>query len=83
MWKTRFILEICMEGIKRFSLSEVEENIMGLYKEIIDKKEKVSVIGLGYVGMPIAVAFAKKVNVIGFDISKEKIELYKNGIDPT
>lgn len=44
---------------------------------------RISLIGLGYVGLPIAVAFARKVDVIGFDISKEKIELYKKGIDPT
>lgn len=52
-------------------------------KDIIDKKESISLVGLGYVGMPIAVAFAKKVNVIGFDINTEKINTYKNGIDPT
>ena len=40
-------------------------------------------MGLGYVGMPIAVAFAEKINVLGFDVNKEKIELYKKGIDPT
>lgn len=56
---------------------------MKLYEKIIKKKEKVAVIGLGYVGMPIAVAFAKKVNVIGFDLNKEKVDLYKLGIDPT
>lgn len=56
---------------------------MNLYEKIKNKEEKISLVGLGYVGMPIAVAFAKKVNVIGFDISKEKIELYKKGIDPT
>lgn len=56
---------------------------MNLYEKIVKKEEKISVIGLGYVGMPIAVAFAKKVDVIGYDISKEKIELYENGIDPT
>lgn len=56
---------------------------MSLFNKILERKEKISVVGLGYVGMPIAVAFAKKVNVIGFDISKEKIRLYKNGIDPT
>lgn len=56
---------------------------MSLYEKIIRGEEKLAVIGLGYVGMPIAVAFAKKVNVIGFDVNKEKIELYKNGIDPT
>ncbi|MFP4698135.1 MAG: nucleotide sugar dehydrogenase [Eubacteriales bacterium] len=56
---------------------------MNLYDKIKNRKEKISLVGLGYVGMPIAVAFAKKADVIGFDISKEKIELYKSGIDPT
>lgn len=56
---------------------------MSLYEKIVDKKEKIAVIGLGYVGMPIAIAFAKKVDVIGFDINEKKIELYKDGIDPT
>jgi UDP-N-acetyl-D-glucosamine/UDP-N-acetyl-D-galactosamine dehydrogenase len=56
---------------------------MNLYEKIINKQEKISLIGLGYVGMPIAVAFARKANVIGFDLNKEKIELYKSGIDPT
>lgn len=56
---------------------------MSLLKKILKKEEKIAVIGLGYVGMPIAVAFAKKVNVIGFDLNKNKIDLYKSGIDPT
>jgi len=56
---------------------------MNLFSEILGRKEKISVIGLGYVGMPIAVAFAKKVDVIGFDLNKNKIDLYKSGIDPT
>ena len=56
---------------------------MSLYEKIITKEEKIALVGLGYVGMPIAVAFAKKVNVIGFDLNLEKIELYKKGIDPT
>ncbi|MCA1021059.1 nucleotide sugar dehydrogenase [Halobacillus litoralis] len=56
---------------------------MNLYEKIINKEEKISLIGLGYVGMPIAVAFAQKVDVIGFDIHKEKVNLYKQGIDPT
>lgn len=57
---------------------------MSIYEKIINKEEKVSLVGLGYVGMPIAVAFAKKnINVVGFDLNKEKIELYKKGIDPT
>lgn len=56
---------------------------MNLYEKILNKTEKISLVGLGYVGMPIAVAFAKKADVIGFDVNKEKVELYKNGIDPT
>ncbi|MEA1853618.1 nucleotide sugar dehydrogenase [Cytobacillus sp. OWB-43] len=56
---------------------------MNLYDKLVNKEEKIAVIGLGYVGMPIAVAFAKKVNVIGFDLNTEKIEQYKIGIDPT
>ena len=56
---------------------------MNLYNNIKNREEKISLVGLGYVGMPIAVAFAKKANVIGFDISQEKVDLYKKGIDPT
>lgn len=56
---------------------------MNLYEKLVNKEDKISLVGLGYVGMPIAVAFAKKVKVIGFDVNKPKIELYKNGIDPT
>ena len=56
---------------------------MSLCEKIIAKEEKISLVGLGYVGMPIAVAFAKKVDVIGYDLNAKKIELYKNGIDPT
>ena len=50
---------------------------MKLYDQLVDKAEKLSLVGLGYVGMPIAVAFAKKINVIGFDLNAKKIELYK------
>lgn len=56
---------------------------MSLYEKIVNHEEKIALVGLGYVGMPIAVAFAKKVNVIGYDLNAEKIKLYKNGIDPT
>ena len=56
---------------------------MDLYELLVNKKEKLSLIGLGYVGMPIAVAFARKINVVGFDLNAQKIELYKSGIDPT
>lgn len=54
-----------------------------LFENLVNRKEKLSLVGLGYVGMPIAVAFAKKINVIGFDINEKKIETYKSGIDPT
>lgn len=54
-----------------------------LYAKLLDKKEKLSVVGLGYVGMPIAIAFAKKVDVIGFDLNEKKIQMYQSGIDPT
>lgn len=57
---------------------------MSLYKDLVKKEEKLALVGLGYVGMPIAVAFAKKgLDVIGFDLNEKKIELYKSGIDPT
>lgn len=54
-----------------------------LYAKLVAGEEKLSIVGLGYVGMPIAVAFAKKVKVVGYDLNAEKIELYKQGIDPT
>ena len=55
----------------------------GLYNKIVNREEKISLVGLGYVGMPIAVAFSKKADVIGFDLNEKKIELYKQGKDPT
>lgn len=54
-----------------------------LYDRLVKKEEKLSLIGLGYVGMPIAVSFSRKLDVIGFDTNKEKIELYQKGFDPT
>ena len=57
---------------------------MSLFEKLVNKEENLALIGLGYVGMPIAHAFAKKgINVIGFDLNEAKIELYKSGIDPT
>ncbi len=56
---------------------------MSLYERILSRDEKIALVGLGYVGMPIAVAFAKHADVIGFDLNEEKIALYKNGFDPT
>src|SRR3954468_24991316 len=54
-----------------------------MYQELIDKKEKLAVIGLGYVGLPIALEFARKVSVIGFDINANRIGMMKKGIDPS
>lgn len=54
-----------------------------LYQKLLRKEECLSLIGLGYVGMPIGVAFSKKIDVIGFDVNRHKIELYRSGVDPT
>lgn len=56
---------------------------MNLYERILKKEEKISVVGLGYVGVPLAVEFAKYIDVIGFDINKEKVKQYLNGNDVT
>ena len=56
---------------------------MGLYEKIVNGEEKLSLVGLGYVGMPIAVAFGRKIKVIGYDLNEEKVKLYQSGIDPT
>ena len=56
---------------------------MSLYEDIVNGKEKLSLVGLGYVGMPIAVAFARKIKVVGFDLNAAIIDLYKSGVDPT
>ncbi len=56
---------------------------MSLYDALINKNEKLAVIGLGYVGLPIALAFAEKIKVVGFDINQERIELMKKGVDPS
>lgn len=54
-----------------------------MYQELVDKKMKLAVIGLGYVGLPIALEFARRISVIGFDISAKRIDMMKQGIDPS
>ncbi len=54
-----------------------------MYQELLDKKKTLAVIGLGYVGLPIALEFAKKIKVIGFDINAERVEMMRNKIDPS
>ena len=56
---------------------------MDLYEKLLKGEEKLSLVGLGYVGMPIAVAFAKKIKVVGYDFNASKVDLYKKGLDPT
>lgn len=67
--------------MKRFTLQKNRK--MSMHQEIIDKKAKVALIGLGYVGLPIALAFARKVSVIGFDINGKRVDMMKKGIDPS
>src|SRR5690625_4894610 len=57
--------------------------MMSLFQKLQPKDEKLSVIGLGYVGLPLAIELAKKFDLVGFDVNKEKLEQYKNGIDVT
>ncbi|MBS1629966.1 MAG: nucleotide sugar dehydrogenase [Bacteroidetes bacterium] len=54
-----------------------------MYQELLQKENKLALIGLGYVGLPIALAFAKKIEVIGFDINESRVDLMKRGIDPS
>ncbi|WP_192822402.1 nucleotide sugar dehydrogenase [Rufibacter sp. LB8] len=54
-----------------------------MYQQLLNKEAKLAVIGLGYVGLPIALEFAKKISVIGFDINAKRVELMKNNIDPS
>ncbi len=54
-----------------------------IYDDLLSGKKKMAVIGLGYVGLPIALEFAKKISVIGFDIKPERVEMMKNNVDPS
>ncbi len=54
-----------------------------MYKELVDKRRKLAVVGLGYVGLPIALTFAKKISVIGFDVSEARLEKMRHGLDPS
>ena len=56
---------------------------MDLYQAIVKREEKISVVGLGYVGLPLAIAFARVADVVGYDISEEKIRKYHQGVDVT
>ncbi len=81
----RALLGLYGENIRKHTMfqnlpSTVE---VSLYGEIVRKEAKLSVVGLGYVGLPLAVAFAEYIDVIGFDISQSKIDMYKAGKDPT
>src|SRR5690349_15300090 len=58
-------------------------NILLMYQQLVDRKSKLAVIGLGYVGLPIALEFARKVSVIGFAINEKRIAMMREGIDPS
>jgi UDP-N-acetyl-D-galactosamine dehydrogenase len=64
------------------SYSKVKD-VKFMYQDLLNKNNQLAVIGLGYVGLPIALAFAKKIKVIGFDISEKRVEILKNSIDPS
>jgi len=70
-----------LEKLQGLSLEKIIQ--MNLYQDLLDKKEKLAVIGLGYVGLPIALEFAKKISVIGFDINEKRIGQMQAGIDPS
>lgn len=79
----QIVVNAYLKAIKKVLGESQEEKAMLRYEKIVNRQEKMSLIGLGYVGMPIAVAFATKIDVIGFDVNKAKINQYKAGIDPT
>ena len=56
---------------------------MSIYQKLLKKEAVLSLVGLGYVGLPIALAFAKKIRVIGFDINAKRVEMMKKNIDPS
>ena len=56
---------------------------MELYENMLDRVDKLAVVGLGYVGLPLAVAFSKRLDVIGFDLSEAKVSQYRSGFDAT
>ena len=53
-----------------------------MYNKLVNKKAKLALVGLGYVGLPIALEFAKKISVIGFDINEERLAMMRQGVDP-
>ena len=73
-----------MHGHK-YAIMIIQEEVQmnSLFKKLCNHEEKIAIIGLGYVGLPLAIAFAEKFDVIGYDLNERKIALYKNGIDPT
>lgn len=72
-----------VKGVFAYSQPLITHFRKSMYQELIQKKEKLAVIGLGYVGLPIALEFARKVSVIGFDINEERIKLMQQSIDPS
>lgn len=83
-YKDRTVMEMTVRKRMEKYFEVIKElQRMSLYEKIVKKEEKISLIGLGYVGIPIAVAFARIAEVIGFDLNEKKVELYRAGMDPT
>ena len=59
------------------------EIFMSMHLELVNKKSKLAVVGLGYVGLPIALEFAKKISVIGFDLNRSRVEMMREKKDPS
>jgi UDP-N-acetyl-D-galactosamine dehydrogenase len=83
MNQPRVLPRKCLPAAKGRGQEKDERIMLDVYEKLLSGEDKLALVGLGYVGMPIAVAFAKKIKVIGFDFNDAKIQKYKAGIDPT
>ena len=70
-------------SIVQHQTSNIKQKVMGIYERLKNKETKIAVIGLGYVGLPIALEFAKKMKVVGFDINQKRVDMMRNNIDPS
>jgi UDP-N-acetyl-D-galactosamine dehydrogenase len=75
--------EILIKGKQKSRQSSTFNTHRKMYKELVEKKTKLAIIGLGYVGLPIALEFAKQISVIGFDINSKRVDMLRKQIDPS
>ena len=83
MQKNNVLINIFFHISIKKCIFAIHRKNMNIYKDLVEKKTALSVIGLGYVGLPIALEFAKKIKVIGFDIKENRIEMMKNHLAPS